>query len=584
MTSQPPISPMSRPTPARLRGARAGSTVRTLLAVLALALLLGITQLGAAVEFSEVPWAAVAFTLVFWIWMLAGVIAWWRRPENGIGSLLVIGGIAIYLGGMANVPAPTFQILNSIFATSVLAVTVHILLAFPSGRLRGRLSVSTVMLGYIVTIGFDVLTTLIPADNTAARAAVLAVQSTLGGLFMLVTAGLLLRRLVRADSQHRRVLLPLFLYGIISVLLVPLVPRIAAWLEFPWYVSGTLQLAILACLPLAFLTGMLIGGFKRTTALEALSAWLAVSGSARPAVVQALGATLGDDSLRVFYWTPGRETYIDETGASVERAPHHPDRGWIDVHVDQRRVGAISYDTRLVGDPASVRRAGEVLALAIDRERLTSELLASNQELVRSRLRLVEAADRERSRIARDLHDGLQMQLVLLALEAQTISNSADTSAAASAATAQLRRGIDAAASDLRDLVHNVLPAGLLEQGLNAAAEDLVDRLEMPATLDSDLDANGLSRATAHTAYFVLAELLANAVRHARATRVRITLRQAGTKMLMEVSDDGVGGARMSRGSGLSGLVDRVAAIEGSIEIESVAGSGTQVRVELPCE
>lgn len=584
MTSQPPISPMSRPTPARLRGARTGSTERTLLAVLALALLLGITQLGAALEFSEVLWAAAAFTLVFWIWMLAGVVAWWRRPENGIGSLLVIGGIAIYLGGMANVPAPTFQILNSIFATSVLAVTVHILLAFPSGRLRGRLSVATVMLGYIVTIGFDVLTTLIPADNTGARAIVLAVQSTLGGLFMLVTAGLLVRRLIRADPQHRRVLLPLFLYGIVSVLLVPLIPRIAAWLEFPWYVSGTLQLAILACLPLAFLTGVLIGGFKRTTALEALSAWLAVSGSARPAVVQALGATLGDDSLRVYYWTPGRETFIDETGATVEREPHNPDRGWIDVHVDHRRVGAISYDARLVGDPRSVRRAGEVLALAIDRERLTSELLASNQELVRSRLRLVEAADRERSRIARDLHDGLQMQLVLLALEAQTISNATDTSAAASAATAQLRRGIDAAASDLRDLVHNVLPAGLLEQGLNAAAEDLVDRLEMPATLDSNLDAAGLSRATAHTAYFVLAELLANAVRHARATRVRITLRQAGTKMLMEVSDDGIGGARMSRGSGLSGLVDRVAAIDGSIEIESVAGSGTQVRVELPCE
>lgn len=588
MTSQPPISPMSHPTPSRLRGARSGWLEPALLAILMLALLLGISQIGAALAFSEVFWPAGAFTLVFWTWIVAGVVAWWRRPENGVGPLIVLGGIALHLGGIANVPAPVFAVINAIFATSVLAVTVHILHAFPSGRIRGRLSAATVVVGYVVAVGFDILTAIVPADRPAVAEAIGTAQSMLGGLVMLVTAFVLARRLIAADRRHRRVLLPLFVYGILSVLLVPLTPLVVRAAGLDGSVSGVVQLAILACLPISFLLGVLLGGFKRTTALEALSRWLAVGGATRPAVGQALTAVLGDDSLRVVYWAAERGVYVDETGSAVERddrgSARDPARGWIDVRVDDRLVGAIDYDARIIGDPLSVRRAGEVLAIAIDRERLTTELLASNRELTRSRLRLVEAAYLERSRIARDLHDGLQVQLVLLALAAQTIANAPDTSPAAGAAAEQLRRGIDAAAADLRNLVHNVLPAGLLEQGLTAAAEDLVDRLEMPAVLDSALETDGLSNATAHTAYFVLAELLANAVKHSRASLVRIGLRRDGGRLLMEVSDDGIGGARVGGGTGLPGLIDRIAALDGSFEIESLAGRGTHVRVDLPCE
>lgn len=603
MTSHGPISPLTSPTPARLRGVGTGSLERALAAVAVLGLVLGGTQLGVGIAagldigMDVVIWAVCAFTVLFWIWLAAGIVAWARRPGNGIGPLLVVGSVAVFLGGMANMQVPVLDVISSIFATSVLAITVHLLHAFPSGRLRGAASVATVVTAYILAIGGDLVTTLLAqagarggvpgAGETGPAAridqAVELGQTIVGITVMTLTAVILARRLIAADRRHRRVLLPLFLYGILAVLLIPLTPLAARLLGAERAVSVAIQLILIAGLPVAFLVGVLRGGFRRTTALEALSAWLAISGPTRPAAQRALASTLGDDSLRVLYWSEPAGGYVDETGTPTHRATDDPARSWIDVRVDGRLVGAIGYDTRLTGDAAAVRRAGEVLAIAIDRERLTTELLATNEELVRSRLRLVETAVRERSRIARDLHDGLQVQLVLLALQAQTIANSPDATPPVSAALGGLRRGIDEAAADLRRLVHDVIPATLIEQGLTAATEDLVDRLEMPATLTSDIDHAALSPATTHTAYFVIAEALANAVKHSRAERVDVRLSIEGERLRMEVADDGIGGARLDRGTGLRGLVDRVDVLGGAIDVASPAGKGTTVRVELPC-
>ena len=577
-------TPIADSNPARLRGWSLGSLDRALWAISALALLLGVTEIAVGLTMPDVALAVFMFTWVFWIWTIAGVLAWWRRPRNAIGPLIIVGAVAVFLGGIANLGVPLLVFLGSVFATSPLAVAVHLLLAFPSGRLRGWASTATVVAAYLVAVGFDLFLALLPPSAEALVGVIRTAQPILGATVMLCTAVILIRRLIAADGPHRRVLLPLFAYGIVVVIAIPVIPFISRQLGGDGVVSGATQLALYAGLPVAFLIGVLVGGFTRTTALEALSAWLAISGASRPAVARALTTTLGDESLRVVYWVTERDVFVDERGAAVARIVDDADRGWIDVRVDERLVGAIDYDARIIGDPYAVRRAGEVLAIAIDRERLTTELLASNEELSKSRMRLVEAAYRERSRIARDLHDGLQVQLVLLALEAQTIANAPDASPATSAASEELRRGIDRAAADLRRLVHNVTPAALLEQGLVAAAEDLVDRLEMPASLDADVDEDALSTATTHTAYFVLAEVLANAVKHSRAATVRVRLRDDDGCLQMDVHDDGVGGAHIDGGTGLRGLVDRVDVLDGSIRIDSPRGGGTRVRVELPCE
>lgn len=579
MASQTSVSPPAHPTLLRLRGGRTGSLEFALVFVAVFAAFIGIIQIGVGLRPGGALAGILAFTALFWIWVAAGIVAWWRRPTNGIGALILVGAAAIVLAGIGNLGLPALVVVEAVFATGILAVAVHLLHAFPSGRLRGRLSIFTVVLVYVVSLGFDTIRVL--ATGSPAYGTLSLVQSVLGLLAMALTAIVLMRRLLDADAAHRRVLLPLFLYGIIAVLGLPLVPNVLGPLGVDESVIEGMQLLLMAGLPIAFLIGVLLGGFTRTTPLEALSEWLAIRGASRPAVARALAATLGDSTLRVSYWDPARESFVDEHALAVPEGPSDPERGWLQVRVDEQLVGAIDYDARMIADPRPVRRAAEVLAIALDRERVTSKLITTNEELVLSRVRLVEAADRERSRIARDLHDGLQMQLVLLALEAQTIAN-AQASPAAAAAVGQLRRGIDQAAADLRRLVHDVLPAALLEQGLVGAAEDLVDRLAVPASLHAEIDESAITVSTAHTAYFIVAEALANTVKHARATTVRVTMTQRDGLLVLEVEDDGIGGALIGVGSGLRGLVDRVHAMGGTFAIDSAPEQGTLVRVELP--
>jgi signal transduction histidine kinase len=554
-----------------------------LLLLAVFALLLGIVQLVVGATAPTEYWVPVAFTLVFGTWAAAGVIAWWRRPASLTGPLLLLGALGVFLGGIGNLGAPVFIALSAIFATIILAVTVHLLLAFPSGRLRGGIPVATVAAVYVVSIVLQAPFYLVPPDQPGLLETFFWVQRIAGVLVVLVTAALLIDRLRTADRRNLRVLLPLYLYGILAVLLIPVSGNLLPLFGVDSAGVGAAQLAVTAGIPIAFLLGTLLGGFASTVEADALSAWLATAGSTRSAVEQALARSLGDDSLRVAYWSDAAGGFVDSAGREVLRPPDDGRRLWHEVHVEARLVGAISYDARMIADREAVGRAGSVLAIALDRERLTTALMASNEALGLSRLRIVETADRERSRIARDLHDGIQVQLVLLALEAQQIANDPGATTATATAATTLRVRVDEAAADLRRLVHDVLPSALVERGLSTAVEDLVDRLAIPAGLESDIDDRSLAPATAQTAYLIVAEALTNAVKHSEARLVRVELTQNGDRLIAVVTDDGVGGARIDRGTGLKGLADRVDALGGSFDLRSDDGDGTELRVELPC-
>lgn len=238
-----PISPLERATLSRLGGVLQVSLTRALIAVIVLAALLVLTQLGVAMLHSELIWAVVLFDGVFLVWTGAGVLAWWRRPDNGIGPLILIGAVSVYLGGIANIPVPAFELINGVFATSVFAVTVHILHAFPSGRVRGRVSMTTVTSGYLVTIGIDLVTVVIGSASVTAEV-LQAVQRVLGLAVMGMTAVVLVHRLTRADRRHRRVLLPMQLYGTLAVIVVPLVPFVTRGIGAGPLVPGVIQLAL----------------------------------------------------------------------------------------------------------------------------------------------------------------------------------------------------------------------------------------------------------------------------------------------------------------------------------------------------
>src|SRR4051812_20470697 len=145
--------PLARSIPARLRNDRGGSLRMAMIVIAVCALLLGLVQIAVGLGNPDLLWAVLFFTAVFWIWGVSGLLAWWRRPDNALGALILFGSIALYLAGLGNTGIELLAGVSAVFATAPLAVTVHLLHAFPSGRLRGRLSVVTVGLGYLASVG-----------------------------------------------------------------------------------------------------------------------------------------------------------------------------------------------------------------------------------------------------------------------------------------------------------------------------------------------------------------------------------------------------------------------------------------------
>jgi signal transduction histidine kinase len=321
----------------------------------------------------------------------------------------------------------------------------------------------------------------------------------------------------------------------------------------------------------------------RTGAIEELGAWLGSDEADRPDLATALAATLGDPSFELVFWDTSVCGYVDAAGRAARLPEEVADRGALEVTVAGRRVGAIVYDATLIADEELLRAAGRVVALALDRERLTVELRASRERLRVSRARILEAADAERRRIAHDLHDGLQTRLVLLALQANDVHYDATASPSVRVRAAELLSGLDDAIAELRELAQGVVPATLTERGLYAAAEDLADRFPIPIRVELDAARAPLPAVVETTAYFVLSEALANALKHSRAEALELRIERRNGHLEIEVSDDGIGGAGGTGGTGLRGIADRVEALEGRLTVDSPPGGGTRVLAQVPC-
>ena len=195
--------------------------------------------------------------------------------------------------------------------------------------------------------------------------------------------------------------------------------------------------------------------------------------------------------------------------------------------------------------------------------------------------RVLNEADHHRRRIARDLHDGLQVSLVRLSIQAHRLAQEACTDASRALA-AQLAVEVDEAASTLRAIVNGVMPAPLVERGLAAAVQELVYDLPVRASLDVDGLPDRLPAPVESTAYFVAAEALTNVIKHADARSVDLSLRLEDEVLSIDVVDDGRGGVRSDSGSGLSGLRDRLEVLGGTLTVTS-GETGTRVQAVLPC-
>jgi signal transduction histidine kinase len=332
-------------------------------------------------------------------------------------------------------------------------------------------------------------------------------------------------------------------------------------------------IGLITLVPFAFLLGLLRSSLSRAGAVSTL-----VERVGTTSVRDALAEALGDPRLALAYWLPEPGRYVDAAGHPFELPP---DRAVTELEHDGARVAAIVHDPALLQEPALVRTAGAAAGLAVRNERLDAELRARYEELRASRARLVAAGDAARRQIERDLHDGAQQHLVSLALTLRLARSSAGdetrTAQLIDSALEQLKLGL----AELRELARGIHPAVLTERGLEAALAGLAARAPVPVRVDSRLGAR-LPPAVESAAYFVVAEALTNVAKYARASAAEVSVRREDGHVVIAVADDGVGGADAAKGSGLRGIADRVAALDGSVALDSPPGGGTRVRAELP--
>ncbi len=230
----------------------------------------------------------------------------------------------------------------------------------------------------------------------------------------------------------------------------------------------------------------------------------------------------------------------------------------------------------LAGAHAAVARA---LLHGTDDERLRAELGAVSQ----SRARLVDAFEVERRRIERDLHDGAQQRLIALTLKLGIAKLDIPEDSPAREPVAEAHEQAKQLMAELRELVHGLHPRVLTDRGLPAALGELADNASIPVAVHTEVGGRLPSHVEA-TAYFVVAEALTNIAKHSGATGATVSVRQQRGTLLVEIADNGVGGADPARGSGLTGLADRVAVVNGRMLMSSPIGGPTMVCVELPCQ
>lgn len=228
-------------------------------------------------------------------------------------------------------------------------------------------------------------------------------------------------------------------------------------------------------------------------------------------------------------------------------------------------------------------RAHVALAQGLLGRNREKELEERVSTLTESRSRVIDAVAEERRRIERDLHDGAQQRLVALAMDLGMAKEKLGTDpVAARTLVEEAHDQAKRALTEMRDLVRGIHPAVLTDRGLDAAISALAGRSPVPVSVEVDLP-HRLPDAVETNAYFVVAEALANVGKHSRATQARVIVRSEGETLVIEVADDGVGGADPAKGTGLAGLRDRLAALDGRLLISSPAGGPTWVRAELPC-
>ena len=511
--------------------------------------------LGVAAELHYFGWGDPGGWLpdlaVGWTLIACGLVAWSRRPETRSGMLLAGTGFAWFAANFSDQALYLHR-----------GPLIQLVLSYPSGRLGSRLERGVVAVAYVIALVPDVWES---EAATFALAAALVAVATRGYL-----------RALGRERRERLAALQATIF-LAAVLAATAATRLAFTTQLA--VDATLWAyeASLCALALALAVGLEREPWARAQVTD-----LVVElGETRSGMLRdGLARALGDPTLEVAYWAPASGSYVDAAGRRVDIASPGPARRVTPIDLDGQRVAALVHDSAVLEDPGLLDSVAAATRLAAANARLQAEVRTQVAELTASRLRLVQAGDEERRRLEQRLHDSAERRLTDLAAELGQAGHRPDAAAEAADRVRRAEEHLVLTLAELRELAAGLHPRVLAERGLAGALAELAAASPVPvevAVSDSQLPED-----IEAAAYFVCSEALANVAKYASASRVRLSVEARNGLLLVEVSDDGRGGAVMGGGSGLRGLADRIEALGGGLSLDSPPSGGTRLGVELP--
>jgi signal transduction histidine kinase len=552
--------------------------------VLGLAMLFGTAQQG------PLRLETVLQVLAGWSFVACGCFLWARRPTNRLGPLMTLAGMLWLLGRtMTLIANPVVFTIGIWFTDLWTAAFALFLLSFPSGRLRSRADRAIVGIFLFVVVPLEFLWLLfwvpenglnilaITPDASAAKV-VDTIQRAVISFGSVLLIIVVLRRWLESSGPVRRQMVPV-LVGAGALML-----QLTAWLFATVNISleplNDLILGSQIAIPIAVLYVLLQARIARGAVADLV---VEMGPTPTPARLRdALANALGDPSLQVAYWAAAEDRFVDAAGQPTVLPAEGTGQAVTMLERNGVPEAAIIHDAALLDEPGLVASVASAMRLAVENDRLTAEVQEQLEEVRASRARIVEAGDRERRRVERDLHDGAQQRLISLSLELQVARR-----ALGEDGDPAVRRSLDraseealAALAELRDLALGIHPLILTESGLGEAVESLADRTSVDVAVE--IGSERYAPAVEGAAYFVISEALANVTKYAKATKATVRVSGLDDHLSIEINDDGVGGADPLSGSGLRGLVDRLAALDGTIAVVSPPGGGTQISVQIP--
>jgi signal transduction histidine kinase len=550
-----------------------------------------------AVTSDHIPEPGVHAALQVWGllgFVVAGVVAWWRRPESRFGLLMIAAGAVWFLTALSSsnhaLPFTTgvaFDLLPPV-------VFLHVFLAFPSGRLERWYERALVAAGYFTALALQLVGMALGGfgpDNLLELTARSETAYSLLKFQLVVLSGMCLAGIVvlfvRRRGQGPPLRRPLSLLVdsfalalvMIAFLFLSAVYGLASG-QIAFETIRRVTFFTVGLAPFVFLVGLLHARLARSAVGD-----LFLELRREPAAADlrdALARALRDPSLELAYWLPEYGSYADLEGRPVTLPAADERRATTAIDRDGARVAAVIHDASLEDEPELLEAVTAAAGMALENAQLHVELRARLEELRGSRARIVEAAQSERQRLERNLHDGAQQRLVALSLELSLLENELESGPKAKVRLERARTEIAASLAELRELARGLHPAVVSAHGLEVALEQLAALAPVPVELRISLE-DRLPEALEVAAYYLVCESLANVGKYAQASSATVEISRTNGVVLLQVVDDGVGGADTESGSGLRGLADRVEALGGRLRIWSPRGGGTRVRAEIPC-